>query len=319
MKKIFLNQIVIIFFTCNVLFSTSVSSASLFKEDKNVIWQSGLNRYVKLVDIEKSKFGSNEHPVNLKERELKYALRALKVPDDGFFSDEEDVKNVFTTSQIQLLSNALVKGFKKAKPGQDILIALEKNETKILGLQELRFLAARLFYKEGKLNIIFGEYDFFRSKAFEAEYDPSGRGAIPYDFNFGSRGKASNIFKKQPAVNFIGIENKVQKKIRYDWFVIDVKAAARSYLAEIDKENAPKETTADKALKLEASKMAKQRREMRAEMARMRKEMEQQNNAGGASVESIEERMAILDQLLDKKLITQEEYDNKRKEILNDI
>jgi hypothetical protein len=59
---------------------------------------------------------------------------------------------------------------------------------------------------------------------------------------------------------------------------------------------------------------------MRAEMARMRKQVKDiENNKAPVSVKSIEERMATLDQLLGKKLITQEEYDSKRQDILNDI
>ena len=71
-------------------------------------------------------------------------------------------------------------------------------------------------------------------------------------------------------------------------------------------------------MKIEAAKLAKQRREMRAEMARMRKEV-QNISKESSSTKSIEERMITLDELLAKKLITQEEYDKKRQEILGDI
>ena len=74
----------------------------------------------------------------------------------------------------------------------------------------------------------------------------------------------------------------------------------------------------DRALKLEAAKLAKQRREMRAEMARLRKDMSKQNNAS-STTRSIEERITTLDELLAKELISKEEYAVKRKEILNDI
>jgi hypothetical protein len=40
---------------------------------------------------------------------------------------------------------------------------------------------------------------------------------------------------------------------------------------------------------------------------------------GDNSAQTVEERIATLDELLDKKLITQEEYERKRQEILNEI
>ena len=51
----------------------------------------------------------------------------------------------------------------------------------------------------------------------------------------------------------------------------------------------------------------------------MRKEMKEINPGAGSSSKTPEERISTLDQLLAKNLITQEEYDVRRKEILNEI
>ena len=69
-------------------------------------------------------------------------------------------------------------------------------------------------------------------------------------------------------------------------------------------------------LKDEAAKLAKERREMRLEMARLRKEMDE--NKRGSDL-SIEERLGKLQELRDKELISKEEYDKRRVEILNEI
>lgn len=312
------NQIIILLVTYLLLFFNYTYAASLFSEDEDDLWRSGLNRYIKYAEQDTNKFGKNDHPVNLDEKNISLALRALEVPDDSFFADDETLMNVFTVQQIKLLSEQLAKGLEKASPDQDIIFVLEKAEKKLLGLQDKRFLAGRAFYKDGKLNIIIGEYDFFRSSAFESTYDPSGKEAVPYNFNYGSRTRASNVFKNVSVFNVPGIENKKLDGFRHDWFLIDVKLAAESFLANKNKKETPQGVVDDEALKIEAAKMAKQRREMRAEMARMRKDM-QENAKGSTSAKSIEERIATLDQLLDKKLITKEEYDTKRQEILNDI
>ncbi len=92
----------------------------------------------------------------------------------------------------------------------------------------------------------------------------------------------------------------------------------KAYLAEMEAIRNPT-TRNDRQLQIEAAKLARERREMRAEMARMRKEMKQINSGSGSSSKTPEERIATLDQLLTKELITQEEYDIRRAEILNDI
>ncbi len=64
--------------------------------------------------------------------------------------------------------------------------------------------------------------------------------------------------------------------------------------------------------------MARERRQMRIEMARMRKEMKELSS-DPVSDKSPEERFTTLEQLREKELITQEEYESRRREILNDI
>jgi hypothetical protein len=320
MKKIIENQLVMLFFSCLLLFSSASFAIDWFGND-DVIWKIGLNQYIKYAAQDSSKFGKNDHPVKLDEKELGYALKALVYEEKGLFSATEELKIVFTSLQVKVLSDSLTKGLKNAKPEQDVIFVLETATKKMLGLKEKTSLAARAFYKDGKVNIIMGDYEYFRSEAFEKTYDPGGQSAVPYNFNFGKRTKPSKAFL-DTHINVAGVNNKrIDNDLRQDWILIDVKAASAGYIAKktSSKENATT-TKIDRKLQEESAKLAKQRREMRAEMARMRKQVKDiENNNEPVSVRSIEERMAMLDQLLGKKLITQEEYDSKRQDILNDI
>lgn len=293
-------------------------AVDLFNKDKDIVWQAGLNKYIKLDGLDSRKFGLNDHPVNLEEKDISYALQALRVTKDGGFFVQEDNPRVFGVSQIRLLAKYLPAALKTARPDQDIVFVIDKAEAKLLGLSELSYTTGRIFFKDGKLNVIIGEFEFFRSKGFENVYDPSGRGNVPYDFNMGSRTRSSSAFEGAP-IGVTGISNKQLKKLRYDWFLIDVKQASEAFIAWESERNQPEKGSADKKLEIEVAKLAKQRRKMRAEMARMRKQIRNISPAGGASAKSIEERMATLDQLYTKQLITRKEYDAKRKEILNDI
>ena len=110
------------------------------------------------------------------------------------------------------------------------------------------------------------------------------------------------------------IENrKVGSKIRKDWFVIDLEKVKQVIIAN---ENVKRKSSDEYKQSLEEAKLAKQRRELRLEMARMRQEMKKSKIN---TSKSIEERLHDLKSLSEKGLISSEEYDKKRAEILNDI
>jgi len=315
MMKLFKTQIFTLFFT--LFFSSITFAVSFFGDDEDVIWKSGLNRYFKYVEQDRSTSGKNDHPVKLDAIDISTALKALQFGEKSFLRGEE-IRYVFSIPQITLLGKQLAKGLKNAKPGQDIIFVMEGRQSKLILLTEKTFIAGRVFYKDGKLNIILGEYDLARNAAFESFYDPSGRGAIPYTFNHGKRSRESKKFDGRLEAA-PGIENKkLGKKFRKDWFVIDVEIASKAYLAQLKESKNPSSFKDDKRLQLEAAKLARERRQMRTEMARMRKEMKELSSDPG-SEKSPEERFVILEQLRKKELITQEEYDTRRQEILNDI
>lgn len=299
-----------------VSFSHIVSAASWFGGDEEIIWEGAANNYFKIVEQEDSKFGKNDHPVAVDEEELINALTALEYTDTSILG-AETIVSVFSYSQIRLLAEYLSKGLNEAKSDQDIIYAIGGSSKKLLVLTKKSYTTGRVFYKGGKLNILIGEYDLIRSYAMEKEIDPSGRGEVNYNFSHGFRDKKSNHFKGS-LIGLPGISQKdISGGLRQDWIEIDVNLAAEAYLAKKKEIDNPG-LNQDRALKIEAAKLAKQRREMRAEMARLRKDMSKNNNAS-STTRSIEERITTLDELLTKELISKEEYAVKRKEILNDI
>jgi hypothetical protein len=294
-----------------------IPSANAFKlggDDPDVIWRSGAVQVIKYNAQDDSRFGKNNHPVDLDVNDITNALKALYIPDDSFMSKDTDHMPVFTFEQMKLLGENLSKGLKNAKPDQDIIFILGKSHRKLLLLTSKEYMAGRAFYKDGKLNIIIGNYALPRNDAFESVYDPSGQGNVPYAFNFGSRTNDSGEIKNY-IVRADGIENKViANKLRKDWFVIDVKTAA---LTAINRNNKDKAGNIDtEAIRQETEQLAKERRQLRLEMAKMRKEMQEGTNKEQLSTE---DRLARLRELLDKKMITEAEYEQKRKEILDDI
>ena len=312
MIKIYKNQIIIKFFISCLFLSVSVSA---FGKENDVIWQSGLNLYFKYAEQDDSSFGKNDHPVDLSASDISTALQSLTYKDKTFFSSEV-IKPVFSTQQVKMLGINLSKGLKNAKPDQDIIFVMEKSYKKLAVLTERALVAGRVFYKNGKLNIIIGSYNVVRNEAFESAYDPSGKGNVPYILNHGYRDKAVSEGFNENIIQVDGVENNIaNNQLRKDWFVIDVKAAANAVLANRNKRNNPG-TIDNEAFKQETERLARERRQLRLEMAKMRKEMKEGTNQEQLTVE---ERLARLDELRKKKLITEAEYEQKRKEILDDI
>jgi len=315
MKKIHKNQLISLSVPFLLLFSSIALAIDFFEDDEDIIFKTGPNIYFKYVDQDESKYGKNDHPVQLDEKQVNLALKSLEFTEKSFLS-REYIRAVFSVSQTNLLSKQVAKGLKNAKPGQDIIFVMEGGSTKLLILSQKNFVAGRVFYKDGKLNIIIGEYDFPRNDAFEKVYDPAGN-AVPYALYHGRRSKGSK--KIGSVIAAPGVENKhFGKKLRNDWFVIDVELAGKSYLVRLNEKRNPS-AKQNKKLEIEAAKLARERREMRTEMARMRKQMKEINSGAGSSSKTPEERIVTLGQLREKELITQEEYDTRRKEILNDI
>ena len=317
MRKFLKIQLIIFLFLPSFAVPGVAAAAPLIGGDKSdVIWKSGLNLYFKYTEQRDKAFGNNDHPVELSEEEISTALEALRIKDENLLG-KEIIKPVFSPQQEKLMGKSLSRGLANARPDQDIVFVMQKSYKHLIFLDETAMVAGRAFYKDGKLNIIIGSYNVVRNEAFESVYDPSDSGNVPYNLNHGSRSGNSGF--QEEIQNAPGIANKVAKnELRRDWFVIDVKQAAQAVLAKKNQREPGSQGINDRAMRLEAARLAKERRELRMEMARMRKEM-QESSGGSKSDLSIEERLARLDELREKELISAEEYEQKRNEILNDI
>ena len=280
-----------------------------------VLWESGLNLYIKIDNQDKGAKQPNSHPVQLDAETIDSSLRLLKIWDKSFY-EEGDAELVFSIDQTRLLGKEISKGLELAKPNEDITFALASMKKGALGAREPKFMGGRVFFLNNELNIIIGDYDKPRDKGMEAAVGGSGLTEIKYFIKAGKRTKASKFNKNMIQVD--GINNaKINSKIRKDWFTLNLEKTKIVALNQKElKRRGTKEYKQEKLFKDETAKLAKERREMRLEMARLRKEMK-----GNSSIEklSIEDRLKELKELMDKDLISKEEYDKKRTEILNEI
>lgn len=275
--------------------------------DDDIIWQASANELIKYIDQDTPSPGNNDHPVLLQAKEINTILQAINYhkPSKDNVDTDKDFKAVFTDQQANLLGQYLEEGLKDAKPYQDIIFVMEKSVKRFTLLKPaLYFVAGRVFYKDNKLNIIIGDYDLLRNEAYEAVNDPTGVGHINYSFDYGKRSKPSGF--KNVIIHIDGVENKqLNNTRRSDWLVIDVNVASKAieHMATLRKkdemENRRKELLevldSEVAIPIDAS------------------------NRPDNVTQSLEERLTELKQLRNKDLITDEEYAQKRKQILDDL
>ena len=295
-----------------VIFLTTITGKLVAGD---VLWESGINLYIKLDNQDKGTTQPNSHPIELDAENIDSSLRLLSIWDDKYY-EEGNAERVFSINQTRLLGKHIAAGLKQARSNEDIVFVIVSMEKGGLGTSEPKYMGGRAFYVEDALNIIIGDYNRTRDKAMEAAVGGSGLTEIKYHIITGKRGKAS-AFKKH-IIEINGITNaEVNSKLRKDWFVFNLEKTKIVIRYEKEtKRRSSKEYKQEKLFKDEAAKLAKERREMRLEMARLRKEMGAKKNNTEIS---IEERLNKLQTLMDKELISKEEYDKRRTEILNEI
>lgn len=291
-----------------------------FGTNDEVLWRSGANLYIRLTDQDQSKKDvtpPNSHPARLNANQVTNALEGLEAWSGGGFFKKKELRTLFSLQQARLLGQYVSAGLAKARPDQDIVFVLARSEKKYFVLQNTGYTGGRVFYLDGKLHLIIGDFDNEGDRFQETVERSHGVTETKQYFKHGRRVKSVGF--KGTIVGRAGIEAHVDgKRTRRDWIEIDLEQAATVYLAEKAQQTAPEETASSAAMQAEAAKLARERREMRLEMAKMRKEM-QSSPGGDNSGQTIEQRLLTLKELRDKELISPEEYQQKREEILGDI
>lgn len=288
----------------------------LFKKEKvkATIWEQN-EQYVRLVQIE-SNAPLNDHPVAIDGIELEQAFASLQLwIEGGVLRDAESVA-VYPRKQAALITPDIVEALSKAAPDEDVTFNIRGYSDSILSVVRVReWTTGRVFHRDGKVNLIIGEH---RKRIDKAKKNVEGAFGVIDDFRdvhfqVGSRSRKGRIEGR--IVTTDGVEPGAAE--RPDWVVIDVARAALAYRdAQVPTDVRKSELKAKAA----AAKLTLERRQMREEMARMRKELQDmQKSSGGATLESLEDRLSKLQQLKDKGLISDEDFVRRKEQILGEI
>lgn len=279
------------------------------------IWEQN-EQYVRLVAIE-DKAAPNSHPVSLDPVEVEQALASLQLwTKGGVFRDEQSLP-VYPKGQAATIARYVVDALNKASPNEDVTFNVRSYADVLLSVgREREWTTGRVFYKDGKLNLIIGEYHKRLDKGKKNVEGSFGVTEDYRDVNFDIAGRGSKGHMPGRIVNTAGVEHGGTD--RADWVAIEVLKAAKAYR---DAQTPVATRKEEEKVRNEAAKLTLERREMREEMARMRKELKtlQEGGAGRSSTQSLEERLAKLQQLLDKGLISADDFKRRKAAILEEI
>jgi uncharacterized protein YceK len=250
--------------------TTSESEAKqLFKSREQYV------RIVKQDGAKGVKVPPNEHPVSLDEDQIRNALSTLEITIPG----NSKSTPVFTKPELDTLGKYLSQGLAQATPEEDVAFALVGDHRTAFGLaKEPKYTSARVFYRDGKLNLIFGKIHEDYKQYVDRRLYPLAPGSrtVPSVHKWQLLGQPDQDFYMSSGGQ------------RTDWVVLDLASMeARSAMGEKASASQAPSVSGDQPF--------------------------------SAGQKSVEERLQILNELKSKKLITEEEYQQKRLDILKEL
>ncbi|MDA0821731.1 MAG: hypothetical protein O3C28_04820 [Proteobacteria bacterium] len=308
------------------MFSTSAAALdllpSIFKNTKinRNIWKQQ-EQFVALApqsDGDGGRVPPNQHPVILQLADAQDALKSLELwVEGGLFRNEEAVP-VLTSGQVTSLVRYMIEGLAQAKPDEDVVFVVRGYAKVALDIaKEKMWTAGRIFYKDDKLNLIIGTYQLKKDRGVRQAEGAHGVLDNYADLHFDHGNRDGSARMPGRIVTSPGVSlNTEHSRERPDWVQIDVLAAAEGYRDSLVPDEDRKR---EKKVKQEAAKLTVERRQMREEMARLRKELEGIKSGAGGQVQGLEERLATLKALKDKQLISDDEFHSRRQAILEEI
>jgi Short C-terminal domain len=219
----------------------------------------------------------NQQPIQLPTEALRQQLAQIE------FNGPSGRLPLFTADEIGDLVTPLVQALAAAGPGDDLLLLSSyRREGGILGAPKA--VTARLFVQGGSLQMIVHDarYDF---------YDLFRGTHVQPKFSYGSRGTPGTASLQSP-----GATNR-----RPDWIAIPLQGAATPATAAAPMQAMPMQAAPAPAAPLQVAPVT---------APTPRKPMD------AAGADDIERRLETLKRLRDKNLITEDEYQQKRREIL---
>ncbi len=297
-------------------------------ESNTIIWKHR-DQYVRIEAQDRGEVPPppNDHPVNLSPELIRDMLSALEVE----FDDKNKPVSVFTQNELEILGDALSDGLAKARPREDVTFAIAGVHRAFISFTTDRaYLTGRMFFQDGKLNLILGDlHEEYRENVERRLYPlvPGSRKDVAPD----PRRPAPRAWKVLPLA---GLQmQEIAGKKRHDWLVMSTNP--QLWKAVVAERKEAKETAKEafreaSEVRQESAQVSAEQELLRAELEALKKDMQTIKQAPvaapavtrptqPAAQDAIETRLRRLKSLHDQQLITEEEYKAKRQEVLDSL
>jgi hypothetical protein len=268
----------------------AISCAADTPREVSVLWSAN-DQWVKIEPQDDAAAPPNDHPAQLASEAISNALAALRIRIVDEDTAAEAQRSVFTAEELRNLAPRIASGLAKAGPRQDVTFSTIGSHPRAAGglVKDPGVNAGRVFYDDGKINVIFGELQSGYRKR-------SVYGQRTEDFTprrQGSRTKAAEHewgLAARPGVEL----HSNAGGVRNDWVEIDGAAVASGAAAVSQAPTAATPATATAA----------------------------GSGEGPATTKpgiDLEQRLKTLKELRDKNLISEEAYRAKMQQLLSEL
>lgn len=296
-------------------FGLLLSESAARAESSSIIWERG-DQLVRLASQDDPSSPPNDHPLSRSSDEIAAMLERLQLRYVDEVSDAPPVP-VFTREEIANLSEAIAIGLDRATPSQDIIFHTIGARALSRGafLRRNRVNAGRVFYRDGNLNIILGQVQTpYRKKNLYGQIDQDF-----YPRNYGSRIDAAEhevVLLADDSVRHY----RDNAGTREDWMVLDPSKASGEVADTAAAKARPPSVRQSAAATVEQAAAPKAPKAPVAGTAVATGQADETAaSTPSAATAGIEERLEALKRLRERNLITEEAYQAKMKEILEDL
>lgn len=292
------------------------------------LWDGAEYGYVRIEAAEAAAQTPNAHPIAFAPQQIRTALQALQVQGQA-----GEPKPLFTEQGLDDIAAPIAMALARAQPDQDVTFAVTgKRGNRLLNLMGERLVTSgRLFYQDGQLNVIFGslqgEYeDTLRATGILRGFIPGSRSGpvtrtrlhvLPAAATAYASAERQDWLRMTPAAWSDKPPKSAAATAPAGVPVAPVSAGSTAGQASLP--SAPPQATAPVA-----PAVSKRNSSSRSDAA-----MESTPTAAAAAdkmagsedvhYQQFEKRLKTLDKLRDQGMITEQEYQQKRRAILDEL
>jgi hypothetical protein len=141
-----------------LVLGAAVTCAADTPRDVIVLWSAN-DQWVKVEPQDDAAASPNDHPAQLANEAISSALAALRIRIVDEDKVTEAQRAVFTAEELRNLAPRIAAGLAKAGPRQDVTFSTVGSHPRAAGglVKDPGVNAGRVFYDDGKINVIFGE------------------------------------------------------------------------------------------------------------------------------------------------------------------